>query len=274
MKKLLIPLYKIVGSRERKNKEIMSKKTAFVVLGFQRSGTSLICDMLNRAGVSFGAPNDLMAPDSRNPNGFFEHKKIFSLSRKFLRQSNVFLDFNYSKDSQLKAFGVCNRVSRFFTRISLMKNLSKVSKKGESFGIKSFPVFWYFLKPYIGERVVFAIYRDPFSVMASFDSAWFGRFYASQILNFWTIAHQDMIFHLSGEKKAILISYEDLLDTEKRKNIVQKISEISGLDSSKLESVFDDKLNRSGGRASRLKETYPLPEETEKVLASLEKMKI
>ena len=156
-----------------------------------------------------------------------------------------------------------------------MKNLSKVSKKGESFGIKSFPVFWYFLKPYIGERVVFAIYRDPFSVMASLDAAWpTGRFYASQILNFWTIAHQDMIFHLSGEKNAILISYEDLLDTEKRKNIVQKMSEMSGLDSSKLESVFDDKLNRSGGRASRLKEVYPLPEETKKVLLSLEQMKI
>ena len=52
------------------------------------------------------------------------------------------------------------------------------------------------------------------------------------------------------------------------------MSEISGLDSSNLESVFYDKLNRSGGRASRLKEVYPLPEETKKVLLSLEQMKI
>ena len=155
-----------------------------------------------------------------------------------------------------------------------MNTLNSPTKTDDHLPTKLPAFMWYFLKPYIGERVVFAIYRDPFSVMASFDSAWFGRFYASQILNFWTIAHQDMIFHLSGEKNAILISYEDLLDTEKRKNIVQKMSEISGLDSSKLESVFDDKLNRSGGRASRLKEVYPLPEETKKVLLSLEQMKI
>jgi hypothetical protein len=275
MKRMFRFLYRIIGKIEKNSQKAFEGKKAFVVIGFQRSGTSMVCDMLNRAGVYFGDSKELMAPDSRNPNGFFEHKRLFKLCRKFLKESGKTMDYNFNFGKQLKAEGYANRFSRFFTRISIMNILSAVSSKKEVFGIKSFPIFWYFVKPYFPkERTVIAVFRNPFSVATSFETAWPGRFNVSQVIHFWTTAHKDMIFHLSAEKNFVLISYEDLLDIEKRKNIVQKMSEISGLDSSKLESVFDDKLNRSGGRASRLKETYPLPEETEKVLASLEKMKI
>ena len=275
MKRMFRFLYRIIGKAEKKNQKAFEGKKAFVVLGFQRSGTSMVCDMLNRAGVYFGDPKELMAPDSRNPNGFFEHKRLFKLCRKFLKESGKTMDYNFNFEKQLKAEGYANRFSRFFTRISIMNILSRIPSNREVFGIKSFPIFWYFVKPYLPkEKIVIAVYRDPFSVATSFETAWPGRFNVSQIIHFWTIAHKDMIFHLSAEKNFALFSYEDLIDPEKRKNIVKKIHEISGLDPVKLESVFDDKLNRSGGRASRLKEMYPLPEETKKVLESLEKIKI
>lgn len=275
MKRALRILYKIIGRIEKNNKKSFEGKRAFVVLGFQRSGTSMVCDMLNRAGVYFGDSKELMAPDTRNPNGFFENKKLLKLCRRFLRESGKTMDYNFNFERQLKAEGYTKRFSRFFTRISIMNLLSKVASRKEVFGIKSFPIFWYFIKPYFAkERTVLAVFRDPFSVASSFETAWPGRFNISQIIHFWTIAHNDMLFHLSAEKNFVLFSYEDLMDSEKRKNIVRKINEISGLDSEKLESVFDDRLNRSGSRAGRLKDSYPLPEETKKVLESLEKMKI
>ena len=49
-------------------------KPIVVVVGMNRSGTSLICQGLERLGVSFGSP--LIEADRANPRGYYEHKDI------------------------------------------------------------------------------------------------------------------------------------------------------------------------------------------------------
>ena len=49
-------------------------KPVIVVVGIKRSGTSLICQGLERLGVSFGSP--LVEADKANIRGYYEHKDL------------------------------------------------------------------------------------------------------------------------------------------------------------------------------------------------------
>ena len=48
-----------------------------VVCGVPRSGTSLVCQGLERLGVSFGGP--LIPADKANPWGYYEHRRLVEL---------------------------------------------------------------------------------------------------------------------------------------------------------------------------------------------------
>lgn len=51
-------------------------KSVAVVVGMNRSGTSLLCQALSRLGVSFGTNDKLVPPDKANPYGYYEHKDV------------------------------------------------------------------------------------------------------------------------------------------------------------------------------------------------------
>jgi hypothetical protein len=53
-----------------------------IVAGFHRSGTSLVCQLLHRAGLFLGY--DLMGASFSNPHGHFEDIEIFSLHEQIL----------------------------------------------------------------------------------------------------------------------------------------------------------------------------------------------
>ena len=55
-----------------------------VVLGMHRSGTSLLCGMLELAGVYFGADNDFILTNEENPEGFRERKDVRRLNDQLL----------------------------------------------------------------------------------------------------------------------------------------------------------------------------------------------
>lgn len=52
-------------------------KRAVIVLGVPRSGTSLLCQSLERLGVSFGEP--LIPGDKANPWGYYENRTLVNL---------------------------------------------------------------------------------------------------------------------------------------------------------------------------------------------------
>ncbi len=49
-------------------------KPIVVVVGMSRSGTSIVCQALERLGVSFGSP--LIKADEFNVRGYYEHKDL------------------------------------------------------------------------------------------------------------------------------------------------------------------------------------------------------
>lgn len=58
------------------------EKTALIVLGMHRSGTSALAGVLGHLGVSL--PQDLMAPTDMNAKGFFESNSITGLNERLL----------------------------------------------------------------------------------------------------------------------------------------------------------------------------------------------
>lgn len=56
---------------------------ALAIVGMRRSGTSSISQVLSRLGVSFGDPSQLFSADSFNEEGYWEHKALSAIHRKF-----------------------------------------------------------------------------------------------------------------------------------------------------------------------------------------------
>jgi hypothetical protein len=61
-------------------------RTALVVLGMHRSGTSALAGVLSKMGAHL--PQDLMAPADQNPKGFFESNRITGLNEELLASAD------------------------------------------------------------------------------------------------------------------------------------------------------------------------------------------
>lgn len=62
-----------------------SNRTALIVLGMHRSGTSALAGVLGHLGAAL--PQDLMAPADMNAKGFFESNRITGLNERLLKQA-------------------------------------------------------------------------------------------------------------------------------------------------------------------------------------------
>ena len=61
---------------------VKALRTQLIVAGFHRSGTSLVCQLLNRAGLFLGY--DLLGPTFSNPHGHFEDTEIMDFHEQLL----------------------------------------------------------------------------------------------------------------------------------------------------------------------------------------------
>ncbi len=90
-------------------------------MGFPRSGTSLMPNLIKSSRVYFGKDGQFRKPDHINSQGFFEYKTIFSLGRKFLKHDT------YSSDGDFRVKGCINKLKRISTDIKDVLNaLEKV----------------------------------------------------------------------------------------------------------------------------------------------------
>ena len=53
-----------------------------IIAGFHRSGTSLVCQLLHRAGLFLG--DELLGATFSNPNGHFEDAEVVELHERIL----------------------------------------------------------------------------------------------------------------------------------------------------------------------------------------------
>ncbi len=276
-KALMYPLWRLYAGKERNmalNKD--TSQPLYIVMGFQRSGTSLICDMLNACGVYFGEKRDLMRPDDRNPNGFYEHNTIFEASRSFLKQAGYPDDMYYDRD--LRAKGALNKIARTITRSCMMSVLSKLNQnafaQNKPFGFKSFPLFFYFWKKYLPNYKIVAVYRDPMTVAHGFMKAWpQGKYTFDQVLEHWTKSNRDLLYHTSVVP-SLVIQYEDLFDSAKKSKIAQEIVKFVGQGNpTDVEALIQSDLNRSGAALEALRSRYPFDARVKAVMEALESVK-
>lgn len=55
-----------------------------IVVGMHRSGTSVLMNLLQRAGADLGDPAGFYPCDRWNPDGYFEQQEILTANRKLL----------------------------------------------------------------------------------------------------------------------------------------------------------------------------------------------
>ncbi len=65
------------------------RKKTLIVIGMPRSGTSGIAGAMARLGVYFGPSDQLYGADRHNPGGYWEHKQINGIHRKFHHSLNL-----------------------------------------------------------------------------------------------------------------------------------------------------------------------------------------
>ncbi len=255
------------GTETKHRALLASAGPFFVVCGFPRSGTSLIGQLLADAGVYFGERKDLMAEDTRNPRGYFEHKKILNLSRKFLREAGITDELIVKTSLRSKGLG---RVSRLFTRQAMLRTIDELirgARKGAA-GMKLFPLQVHIWRPYLPHAKFILIYRHPRAVASSFMTAWPGGFYTdAQLMELWARHNQDALALLSKFPESVVVKYEDLLDPALRPGLVRALSEHIGVPLSA--GGIDGALNRSTGQADSF-----ISGDAQKVLDALDAVRL
>ena len=244
-----------------------------VVMGFQRSGTSLLTNLVHSCGVSLGKENEFRPPLISNPHGFFEHRKIFRLSWKYLRQAGI--QDGMTQNISFTPTSFRRKIERLVTVRKMHVTLNRLSSSGDKWGMKLFPLFYYFWKVYLPKHKIVAIYRDPYASTHSYlEVFWPARFTYDDGLKQWLQAQKDMLYHIT-QANSLLIRYEDLVDDSKNDRILQSLADfIGGGDVSRLKSLIDPSLNRSIKKVSRLSNTYPEDNEISHILRILDNLRV
>lgn len=246
----------------------------FVVLGFPRSGTSLIAKLLAASGISFGDVSQFRPADWRNPEGFFEYASMNRIDMALMRQGDNISQHSFSSDGRIRAKRFLARIQRIFTRLMMLRVLNNIRSHSTRWAFKEFPAPFYFWAPYVSKAKIVAVYRDPIETSYS-ESKSFGRMSFVQYLDEWTRAHEELLYHL-GTRKSVLISLSDLSAPESCSRVVTALATFIGGDVKHLEKGISggDRFNKTKDAVQRLVQMYPLPLRTKEVLAALERIKI
>jgi hypothetical protein len=66
-----------------------SDAKAILIVGCYRSGTSMVAGAVERSGVFFGKKDELYSGDAHNEGGYYEHRRLNAIVRKFLLSLNL-----------------------------------------------------------------------------------------------------------------------------------------------------------------------------------------
>ena len=249
--------------------KINNASECYVVLGFPRSGTSLLSKLLAEGcGIYFGENDNLREANHNNPKGFYENKE-FALINKNLKRQSI-------SEKKPGSSGYLNGLRRFLTCIKMKGVVNRMSKHPK-WGIKAAPfpnLFFYFWGRYIQKIRVVAIFREPLAVAHSNIKIKNNRDRYEDVLTEWVAVNKEIIYYVMSND-GILIEYNDLLDSQKLHSILAKVGKFTGSEPNVkcAEEIVTQKLNRSSRKVKDLKENYPLDQEVCNVLEALRKIK-
>jgi hypothetical protein len=260
------PLWRRVLSANLSN---MKKDDIVVILGFPRSGTSIVSTLVHAAGFSFGDPRLFKKADWRNPNGFYEYRAMNVIDESLMAQSGNDSPLAFSQGGRIRARTLWGRVRRFFTRIRMVRVLSSIKGSSHRWAFKQFPASFYFWAEYVPQAKIIAVYRDPIESAYSLSKS-FGRYSFTQYIDLWTSAHEELLYLLTN-RKSIVLSLTALGDSHERDQTLRALATFVGSDVATLEKALlgGERFEKTREAVERLRDTYPLPERTQAVLRSL-----
>ncbi|MDA8561604.1 hypothetical protein N9L02_00645 [Gammaproteobacteria bacterium] len=220
----------------------MTNKTVFPILGFGRSGTSLVARGVNILGINLG--NNLMPSDETwNPTGYWESLDAVAINEELFKTFNCrwdTLSINFSNShAQLKS---CNNKISNLLKKELINNNSWAFKDTRT--ARLLPMWQeQFKKLNIDDKYIIVI-RNPLSAATSFNKL-VGLGIERGIL-LWMMYLVSAIQY-TNNKKRIIISYENLIQNPIKElyriNNFFKIS--ASLDNNAIEDYTNNFLARN-----------------------------
>lgn len=248
----------------------MKNDDVFVVLGFPRSGTSIISTLVHAAGVSFGEARHFKKADWRNPRGFYEYSDMNRIDEALMEQSGNDSPLAFSQSGRIRTRTLWGRVRRFTTRLRMVRVLASIRGSSRRWAFKQFPATFYFWADYVPQAKIVAVYRDPIESAYSLSKS-FGRYSFAQYIDLWTSAHEELLYLLTT-RKSVLMSLSALADGDEREKSLGVLATFVGADVETLKKAMsgEERFLKTKGAVADLQNTYPLPARTQAVLRSLE----
>ncbi|MDQ6985835.1 MAG: sulfotransferase domain-containing protein [Candidatus Dojkabacteria bacterium] len=186
-----------------------SKKKAIVVLGMHKSGTSMLANLLQLAGVYLGEEENLKGPAYENLFGFFENKEILDINERLLEIlggswyklplfETGWAESDHLNDLYKEAKEILNKLSENHALIGFKEPRTTVLM----------PFWENVLKENFDIRNIL-IYRQPREVARSLMQR--NKFTENEAIDIWFKYNQIVLDYLEL-KSFEIIRYEDLLE--------------------------------------------------------------
>ncbi|KAA9133384.1 glycosyltransferase [Marinihelvus fidelis] len=238
-------------------------KPVVLVLGMHRSGTSLLCGLLESAGVYFGEPSDFMAPNEENPKGFREHLKLRHRNDELLFSKQCdWAEVSGFDDRTLTAEDEATRIysewiSRFIASIDSNSGHDLIGVKDPRLCLLA--PLWY---QALGQRVVTVfVNRMPEEIATSLATR---NGFAPEFTHFLTERYLHLATKAAKKRPHIVVNFEDLVlrPVEPLVRIQQFVEAQTGqslkIDEERLNAFSDKGLYRSQFEGERLPATHHL----------------
>lgn len=206
--------------------------TVVCVIGMPRTGTSLTIRMLNLAGVYLGPESEMVPPGKRNPNGFWEIRRMDALNRRILKSlgGDGILPPDLPSDAAVSETLEAERAEA-------RELLAEIFTGHRRWGLKVTALlpFWQQLLPPM--RYVICV-RNPVDIAASLEASTGTP--RSQVLAAWPRHMAAAFAHTTGSPR-ILISYDDYIEAPRE--TIERLWHFAGNE----EAPTDAELDRLAG---------------------------
>jgi hypothetical protein len=184
-----------------KNKE----KSFIFIIGMHRSGTSLVANLLNKAGAFLGESDDLLPPNFDNRYGFYENKEFVEINDKILEKFGLQWDSAKTPDFEKKIDLKKEKelANEFIKEISSGHNVVAFKDPRATLTLP----FWRDIID-VDIKVLF-VRRNPLEICASLKKR--NNFSKKKSLTIWENYKRQGLKNIEG-LDTLFVNYDDILD--------------------------------------------------------------